>query len=168
MPQPSKFAPVFISSMVMLIISVFPFLNLINLICCAGIVLGGAAGTFYYSKQLEKAGQVIQNKDGIMIGLLAGMISAILYVISSTLIVMASGQNPIELVYKMTEQYGFQIPQESQRMLEQVYSDYQRHGFSFIMIAVELVSRVISHCIFGALGGLLAASIINKRRMSSK
>jgi hypothetical protein len=164
MPQPSKFAPVFISSMVMLIVSVFPFLNLINLLCCAGIILGGAAGTFYYSKQLEKAGQLIQNKDGIMIGLLAGIISAILYVISSTLIIMASGQNPVEFVYKMTDQYGFQFPQESQKLLEQVFQDYQKHGFSFLMIGVELFSRIVSHCIFGPLGGLLAASIINKRK----
>ncbi len=150
--------------MVMLIISVFPFLNLINLICCSGIIFGGAAGTFYYSKQLEKVGQIIQNKDGIMIGLLAGIISAIIYVISSTLIVMVSGQNPVDIAYKMTEQYGFQIPPESQRLLQQVYEDYQKQGFSFLMIGVELFSRIISHCIFGPLGGLLAASIINKRK----
>ncbi len=148
----------------MLVMSLFPVINLLNLLCCAGIILGGAAGTWYYARQLEKSGQVIQNKDGMMIGLLAGIISAFIYVIFSTMIIMLSKQNPVELVYKMTEQYGFNIPPESEKMLRTVYEDYQKNGFSPIMIGVELFSRIVSHCIFGPLGGLLAASIINKRR----
>jgi hypothetical protein len=148
----------------MVFISIFPVLNMLNLLCCAGIILGGAAGTWYYARQLEKAGQFIQNKDGIMIGLLAGIISAIVYVILSTMILMFSKQNPVELVYKMTEQWGFSIPPESEKMLRTVYEDYQKNGFSPIMIGVELVSRIVSHCIFGPIGGLLVASILNKRR----
>lgn len=164
MQHPSKFTPVIISSFLMVFISIFPGLNLLNLLCCAGIIIGGAAGTWYYARQLEKAGQFIQNKDGIMIGLLAGIISAIVYVIFSTTIMMLSKQNPVELVYKMTEQWGFTIPPESEKMLRTVYEDYQKNGFSPIMIGVELVSRIVSHCIFGPIGGLLVASIFNKRR----
>ncbi len=164
MQHPSKFTPVIISSFLMVFISIFLGLNLLNLLCCAGIIIGGAAGTWYYARQLEKAGQFIQNKDGIMIGLLAGIISAIVYVIFSTTIMMLSKQNPVELVYKMTEQWGFTIPPESEKMLRTVYEDYQKNGFSPIMIGVELVSRIVSHCIFGPIGGLLVASIFNKRR----
>jgi hypothetical protein len=168
MQQPSKFTPVLISSIVMLITSLFPVLNLINLLCCAGIMLGGAAGTYYYAKQLDKTGQAVQNKDGIMIGLLAGIISAIVYVICSTLIIMVSKQNPVELVYKMTEQSGFTIPPESEKILRQIYDEYNKNGFSFFMIGAELLSRIISHCIFGPLGGLLAASMFNKRKNALK
>ncbi len=164
MNQPSKFTPIIISSFLMVFISIFPVLNLLNLLCCAGIVIGGAAGTYYYGRQLEKAGGFIQNKDGIMIGLLSGIISAIIYVIFSTLIMMISQQNPVELVYKMTEQYNIPIPQESEKMLQTVFKEYQQNGFSTIMIGVELFSRIVSHCIFGPIGGLLAASIMNKRR----
>ena len=148
----------------MVFISIFPVLNMLNLLCCAGIILGGAAGTWYYARQLEKAGQFIQNKDGIMIGLLAGIISAIVYVIFSTTIMMIAKQNPVELVYKMTEQWGFSIPPESEKMLRTVYEEYNKNGFSTIMIGVELFSRIVSHCIFGPIGGLLVASILNKRR----
>jgi hypothetical protein len=164
MIQPSKFTPIIISSFLMVFISIFPVLNLLNLLCCAGIVIGGAAGTYYYGRQLEKAGGFIQNKDGIMIGLLSGIISAIIYVIFSTLIMMISQQNPVELVYKMTEQYSIPIPPESEKMLQTVFKEYQQNGFSTIMIGVELFSRIVSHCIFGPVGGLLAASIMNKRR----
>jgi predicted histidine transporter YuiF (NhaC family) len=166
MNHPSKFTPVIISSFVMIFLSLFPVLNLLNLLCCAGIIIGGAAGTLYYAKQLEKIGEFIQNKDGIMIGLLAGIISAIIYVIFSTIIIMVSKQNPVEMVYQLTQQYGFNIPPESERMLRTVRDEYSQNGFSTIMIGVELFSRIVSHCIFGPLGGLLTASILNKRRNS--
>jgi len=168
MQQPSKFAPVLISSVIMLILSLFPILNLINLICCAGIILGGAAGTYYYSKQLEKTGLIVQSKDGMMIGLLSGIIAAILYVIFSTLIVMLSKQNPVEMLYKLTDQYGFQIPPESEKILKQVYDEYNKNGFSFLIIGAELLTRIVSNCIFGPLGGIIAASLINKRRNAPK
>jgi hypothetical protein len=164
MHQPSKFTPVIIATFVMVFMSIFPVVNLINVICCAGIVLGGAAGTYYYGRQLEKSGGHILNKDGIMIGLLAGIISAIIYVILSTLIIMISKQNPVELVYNMTEQYNIPLPPESQQLLNGVFDEYQKNGFSIAMIGIELFSRIVSHCIFGPLGGLLAASIMNKRR----
>lgn len=164
MQQPSKFAPVLISSVVMIILLLFPILNLINLICCAGIVIGGASGTYYYAKQLDKAGQIIQNKDGIMIGLLSGIISAIIYVIFSTLITMIANQNPVELVYEMTQQYGFNIPPETENILKQIKNDYETNGFSFFMIGAQLISTMVSNCIFGPLGGLLAASMYNKKK----
>lgn len=77
---------------------------------------------------------------------------------------MLTKQNPVEMVYKMTEQWGFNIPPESERILRTVNDEYSRNGFSTIMIGVELFSRIVSHCIFGAAGGLLAASMFNKRR----
>ena len=167
MNHPSKFTPVIISSFVMLFISLFPVINLLNVLCCAGIVIGGASGTWYYARQLEKAGDFIQNKDGIMIGLLAGIISAFIYVIFSTTIIMLSGQNPVEMIYKMTDIYGIALPPETQQILNSVHGEYQRNGFSVVMIGVELTSRIITHCIFGPIGGLLVASIFNKRRNAS-
>jgi hypothetical protein len=163
MNQPNKFAPVLISTFVMLFLTLFPVVNLINLLCCAGIILGGAAGTWYYSNQLRKIGQSIQNRDGIMIGVISGLISAVIYVIVSAAVIMISKQNPVEVAYKVIEQYGFAIPPETEKMLQSVYEEYQTKGFSLIMIIIELVSRIIMHCGFGLLGGLLTSIIINKK-----
>lgn len=164
MNQPSQITPVVIATVIMVVLSLFPVLNIVNLICCAGIIFGGAAGTFYYARQLDKIGMPIRNKDGVMIGLLAGIISAIIYVIFSTLIIMLTKQNPVELIYKLTDQYGFHFPPESERILKNVFEEYHQKGFSYLVIGIELFTRITTHCIFGPLGGLLAASIINKRR----
>lgn len=164
-PRPvSQMAPVVIATFIMVFLSLFPVLNIINIFCCAGIMIGGAAGSYYYARQLEKNGMFIQNKDGVMIGLLAGIISAIIYVILSTLIIMISKQNPVEMVYKMTDEYGFRMPPESEQMLKSVFDEYNQRGFSYVMIGIELLSRIVTHCLFGAIGGLIVASIFNKRR----
>jgi hypothetical protein len=167
MNQPNKLSAVLIATSIMLLISLFPGLNIINLFCCAGIIAGGAGGTLYYIRASRRAGLEVANRDGLMIGLLSGIISAIIYVIASTLIIMYSSVNPVEMVYKFAEDYGIEIPPESENLLKMVYDDYQRQGFSFLMIGIELFTRIISHCTFGAAGGLLTVSIYNKR-MSSR
>jgi hypothetical protein len=164
MSQPSQFTAVIIATVIMVFISLFPIINMINLLCCAGIILGAAAGTFYYARQLEKSGAMIRNKDGVMIGLLSGIISAIVCVIISTLIYMVLNYNPVEGVYKMTDQYGFKMPPESEKMLKGIFDEYNQRGFSLFMIGAELLMRIVTHCIFGPVGGLLAASMFIKRR----
>jgi hypothetical protein len=68
------------------------------------------------------------------------------------------------MLYQVTEQYGFDIPPESEKMLRGIYEEYNKHGFSFLIIGVQLFTVIVSNCIFGPLGGMLAASLINKRR----
>jgi hypothetical protein len=164
MKHPGQMTAVLIATGIMVFTSITPILSFINLFCCAGIILGGAAGTYYYAKQLEKTGLAVQNKDGLMIGLLSGIISAIVYIILSTLLLMISKQNPVELLYKIVDEYGISIPPESEKLLRDVHDEYARQGFSFMMIGVELFVRIISHTIFGSIGGLIAASVINKKR----
>ncbi|MCX7877423.1 MAG: DUF4199 family protein [Ignavibacteria bacterium] len=164
MITPNKLNAVLLSSFVMLILSLIPFLNLINLICCAGIIIGGASGTLYYARQCKATGYPLNNGDGVMIGILGGIISAVIYVIVSTLLIMFTNSNPVEMVYKFTEEYGIEIPPESEKLLKQVYEEYQQKGFSFMMLGVELFIRVISHTLFGAIGGLLVASFFNRNK----
>ena len=81
MQHPSKFTPVLVGAAVMSIIAIVPGLNFLNLLCCAGIMLGGVAGTLYYNRELKKSGGELQFKDGAAIGVLAGFISAIIVVV---------------------------------------------------------------------------------------
>lgn len=168
MTQPSQFTAVIIATFVMVFISLTPLVNIINLICCAGIILGGAAGTYYYARQLEKNGMVIQNKDGVMIGLLSGIISAIICVMVTTLMYMILKHNPVEGVYKVTDDFAFKLPPESEQMLRGIYEEYRQKGFSTVMIGVELFTRIVTHCIFGPVGGLIVASMTNKRRNAAQ
>jgi hypothetical protein len=133
MNQPSKFTPVIISSAIIIIISLFPFLNFINLLCCAGVIFGGAAGTAFYNSRLKNAGMQIQYKDGAAIGVLSGIISALIVVIGTTLMSILVNQNPIPEVYKMLDSQGITMPPEVEKFLQQISDEYSRQGFSITL-----------------------------------
>ena len=107
MNHPNKLTPVIISSVIIVILSVFPILNFINLICCAGVILGGVAGTFYYANVLKANGERVQFKDGVMIGLLSGFISAIITVLLMTIMAMLVNQNPIPEISRLQQEDRF-------------------------------------------------------------
>jgi len=163
MNQPSKFTPVIISSTVIIIISLFPFLNFINLLCCAGVIIGGAAGTAYYNNQLKKTGGQIQYKDGVAIGVLSGIISALIVVIGTTIMTMLVKQNPIPEIFRMLDLQGINIPPDVDKFLQQISDEYSKRGFSITLTLVTLVVDLISYPIFSAIGGMLAVQIFGKK-----
>jgi hypothetical protein len=166
--QPSKFTPVIISSFVIVVISLFPFLNFVNLLCCAGVILGGASGTAYYHNQLTKTGGMIQYKDGVAIGVLSGIISALVVVIGTTLMTMIVSQNPIPEIYKIVDSQGFHIPPEADKFLQQISDEYAKNGFSITLTLISLVVDLISYPIFSAIGGMLTVAIYSKRRNAAQ
>lgn len=168
MNQPSKFTPVIISSAIIIIISLFPFLNFINLLCCAGVIIGGAAGTAYYNNQLKKTGGQIQYKDGVAIGVLSGIISALIVVIGTTIMTMLVKQNPIPEVYRMIDMQGLNIPPEMDKFLQQISDEYSKRGFSITLTLVTLVVDLISYPIFSAIGGMLAVQIFGKKKNAAE
>ena len=164
MHHPNKLAPVLISSVVIIVISLFPFLNFINLACCAGVILGGASGTYFYSNQLKKNGEIIQYKDGAAIGILSGIISALVVVIFTTLLTMIIHQNPIPQIYEIFDKQGITIPPEAEQFMQKISGEYSKNGFSITLTLITLGADLISYPLFSALGGLLAVTIFGRKK----
>jgi hypothetical protein len=168
MDQPSKFTPVIISTAIMTFISALPGLNLVNLLCCGGIIIGAFAGTAFYAKKLKAIGSAVQFKDGAAIGVFSGILTALLVTIFNTLFTMLSSQNPVPEVYKIIDQFGYTLPPEAEKLLKQVSDEYNKHGFSITITIINLVADLIFFPLFGFLGGILASSVFGKRRMSQQ
>jgi len=168
MNQPSKFTPVIISSVVIIVISLFPFLNFVNLLCCAGVIIGGASGTMYYNNRLKSSGGQIQYKDGVAIGILSGIISALIVVIGTTLMTILVSQNPIPEVYRMLDMQGITIPPEIDKYLQKISDEYSKQGFSITLTLVTLIVDVITYPIFSAVGGMLAVAIFGKKKNAAE
>jgi hypothetical protein len=164
MNQPSKFTPIIISTAIMTVLSVFPVLSLINLLCCAGIIIGAFAGTSYYAKKLNEAGSLIQFKDGAAIGLFSGLLTALLVTILNTLIMMLSPQNPIPEIYKLIDKFGYTLPPEAEKMLQKVSGEYSKHGFSITIVGINFLMDLIFYPLFGFLGGIIASSVYGKKK----
>lgn len=148
----------------MVVISLFPFLNFINLLCCAGIILGGAAGTFFYANSLKRTGGQILFKDGGMIGLLSGFLAAIIVVFLSTILSMLVSQNPIPEIYKMLDAFRYPIPPEMDKWMQKISDEYSKQGFSITMTVVSLLMYIFTYPLFGALGGILTVTIFNRKK----
>src|SRR5512146_163355 len=157
--MPSKFTPVIISSLVITIISLFPFINFINLLCCAGVVIGGAAGTAYYNSRLKSVGGQIQYKDAAAIGILSGIISALIVVIGTTFMTMLIKQNPIPELYKVLDTEGINIPLEAEKFLQRISEEYSKQGFSITLTLISLGADLITYPIFSTIGGMIAVAI---------
>ena len=160
----SKFTPVIISTIIITIISVFPFLNFINLLCCAGVMLGVVAGTGYYNNQLKKSGENIQFKDGASIGILSGILSALLVIILTTIISIAMKQNPIPTLYNIIDKQGFHLPPDVEILLQKISDEYSKSGFSITLTIANLVLYIITYPVFGLLGGIIGVSIFGRRK----
>lgn len=162
--QPSKLTPVIIAAAIMTFISLFPFLNFINLLCCAGVIGGGFAGAAYYAKQLSNSGGMIQFKDGAMIGALSGLLAAMIIVVFTTLITIISAQNPIPEMQKILDSYGLPIPPEYDKILQKISDEYDRNGFSITVTLVNLAAYLTTYPLFGGIGGIIASSVYGKRK----
>jgi hypothetical protein len=163
MQQPSKFTPIIISASIIIVISLIPILNLINLLCCGGVLIGVFAGTAYYNSKLKQAGQLIQYKDGAAIGLLSGVVSALFIVAGTTLMNMISNQNPMPELFKLIDSNGLKLPPEAERFLQKISDEYSKNGFSITLTLITLISDILIYPMFGLLGGLLSVSILSKR-----
>lgn len=164
MQSPSKFTPIIISTAVICAVSLLPVLNLVNLFCCAGVLLGVFAGCAYYNIKLKQNGNSIGYKDGAAIGLLSGLVSAIIVVSVTTLLSMISNQNPIPELFKLFDSQGITIPREVEVFMQKISEEYRKNGFSITLTLITLVSDITIYPLFGLLGGMLSVSILGKRR----
>ncbi|MBL7129289.1 MAG: hypothetical protein ISS16_09945 [Ignavibacteria bacterium] len=165
-PPPNRLLPIVFGTLVMTFVSVFPVLNLINLFCCAGILLGGLAGVFFYNKQIQNTQIELTTKDGGIIGLLCGIVSAILVSGINLLLTLFSDVNPINEAYDFINKLGQEVPPEVTETMDKFSDEFNQYGFSPTLSILSLVMNLIIYPLFGAIGAVIGVSIIKKRQKS--
>lgn len=165
MNSPNRITPIIYGTAVMTLIAVFPVLNLINVFCCAGIILGGYAGVYTYWKQLQNTGQALTTKDGGMIGILCGILSAVFVTGFGLLLSLFSETNPMLEIMKTFDDIGFQMPPEMSQYLDKFSNEYNEHGFSPTITLFSFISNIILYPLFGSIGAILGVSYLNKKNI---
>jgi hypothetical protein len=160
----NKFTPVIISTTIITALTLFPFINFINFICCAGVIIGVFAGTNYYNNQLKRNGEIIQYKDGAAIGVLSGILSAIISVIILTLLSIITKENPVPALNNLIDKQGYNLPPDIEQLLQKISDEYSKNGFSITITIANLILYIITYPLFGLLGGILSVSIFNRKK----
>jgi hypothetical protein len=129
-------------------------------------VLGAFVGTHSYYKDMVKSNLNIEYKDGVMIGVLAGIITAIVYSGFVLIIQLYSEGNLFSDMVNDVEKMGFQLSPEFYKVIDYFSKESENYGFSPTMTLISLVLYLILYPLFGSLGGLLAVSIFKKKQQS--
>ena len=150
MLQPALFGGLFIG-----VLSALPVINLANC-CCAWILFGGALSAYLMQQNHP---QPIQSGDGAIVGLLAGIIGAFVWVIVSVPISVALAPFQSEVTSRVMRDAAGMAP-ELRGMIENM-SGAPAIGIGLIF--GFFVMLVVSS-LFGMLGGLFGALLFRKHQ----
>lgn len=159
----NRLKPVLISFLVMSLISVAPLLNFINLLFCAGIMLGGVAGVLSFKKQFKQPGSAIVYKDAVLIGVFSGIMSAVFVSGFNIITMMYSDVNPITESLKMFGDLAKDLPPEANNQINKLANEFNKYGYSPTLAIFTFISNLIIYPLFGAIGALISATVLNNK-----
>ena len=151
--------PALIGGLVMGVLSALPLIAAGNVCCCLWVVGGGLLAAYIFQQNQTVP---ITPGDGALVGLLAGLIGAVVQALLSIPISLIIGPMEREMMQRLIEMVGT-LPPEMRDTLER----YGRGEQSGVLL---IVSRIVAFmfwlfigAIFSTLGGLLGAAIFRKQ-----
>jgi hypothetical protein len=150
----NKLKPALIGGVLIGVLSAIPFVNLANLCCCLWAILGGMLATYLYVKNSPTPARA---GDGAVLGVIAGGLGAVLYLVIGVPIAIATGpmmQNMlVDLVRNMD-------PQQAEMMRRQ----FELQGTAIAPVIIQSMIGAALLFVFSILGGLLGVPIFEKRK----
>ena len=148
--HPPKLVPALLGGTFIGVLSALPLVNVAN--CCCLWLLAGGVVAAYVMQQNHPA--PIRAADGAIVGLLAGIIGAFVYVLVAL---------PIDLVMSpIAETMRSRMLQETQDMPAEVREAIERFGSGSASVAIGFVMNLFLGMVFSTLGGLLGAALFKK------
>jgi hypothetical protein len=152
--SPAKLQPALLAGVAIGVLSALPFINLANFCCCAWVLFGGALAS-YLMQQNHPA--PITAGDGAIVGLLAGVIGAVVFTLISVPLTIALGPFQAQIIERVLEG-ARDMPPEVRDALENM-----RGGPALgLGLIVSFLAMLVAGCFFGLLGGLIGALVFRK------
>jgi hypothetical protein len=150
---PAKFQPALIGGVAIGVLSALPVINLANC-CCAWILFGGGLAAYLMQQSHPEP---IMIGDGAIVGLMAGVTGAFVWLIASVPINLAMAPFQSQMAYE-TMRNASEIAPELRELLER-FSGAPAIGLGtligfFVMLVISTM--------FGMLGGLFGALLFRK------
>lgn len=150
MQNQNKLMPALSGGVAIGLISSVPVLNFLNCACCAGVMFGGALAVYMFRRQVGPA-VTLYSRDGIELGLLAGVFGAVITFLLSTII----GVGSMEFLQELAT---YTDDPEFERLMNEFNPMLMQRGFALVAFGVSLVINTI----FGLLGGLLGIAFFGR------
>jgi hypothetical protein len=157
MPEKAnKLMPALYGGVIMGVISGIPGLNLLNCLCCAGILFGGFMAVFFYKKELTEKMPPLSSGDAVAVGALSGVFGAIVGSLLTALVFAAVGNIAGEMAGHFLDRFRDQMPPGT---FDQFQEGMRFARFSIFHFFMSLFIDVI----FGLLGGLIGYAVFKPK-----
>jgi hypothetical protein len=133
-----KLKPALIGGVIVGLLSAIPF---VNYCCCIWAIGGGALASFLYIKSSPVP---VKPGDGAIVGALAGLVGAIIYLIIGIPVALVYGAEAMEQAFR---QSGVQLPVT---------------GTVAVILGALLVALLL--LVLAVVGGLIAVPLLEKRK----
>jgi hypothetical protein len=158
MPEkPSMLMPALYGGLIMAVISAVPGLNLINCLCCAGVILGGFLAVFFYQKDLTPQMPPLTNGDGLKLGALAGVFGAVAGTVLGLLVVAAFGNVAGDMILDVMRGFEDSLPPGTMEQMEQQMEESATPGI--MSTVMQFLGAIVIYPLFGLVGGLIGYSV---------
>lgn len=156
---PDNFNAILWGAGVMVIISILPYVALINSFCCLGIIAGGVVAAFQYANQHQLT---MRGGEGFKLGAIAGLLGGLTYFVIYTAVQVLFGYqiNGEETQQIILALFGSD-PQVREQM-EEAFRAQKLEALSVSNILIGLVSTLIIYPIAGGIGGAIGAALFQK------
>jgi len=152
---PSKIQPALIGGVAIGVLSALPLINLANC-CCAWILFGGALAAYLMQQGHPEP---ILIGDGAIVGLMAGMVGAFVWLIASVPINLAMAPFQSQMA-QQTLRNASEIAPELRELLER-FSNGPVIGLGMV---IGFFLMLVISTMFGMLGGLFGALLFRKNQ----
>jgi len=147
----SRYQPALIGGLLIGVLSSVPLIEGLNACCCLWVVAGGVLTTYLLQ---QRTPEPIQTSDALLMGVIAGLIGAVITVIAKSVLFTAMGPMVQEQV-----QQALDRPDMPPQMREFVQKLMTGRG----MLLVQAAICIPLFAIFGMLGGLLGTAFFKKK-----
>jgi uncharacterized membrane protein YeaQ/YmgE (transglycosylase-associated protein family) len=152
--------PALLAGLLIGVLSALPVVNVGNCCCCLWVVLGGLLAT-YLAQQAQPG--PIETSSAIVTGILAGIIGAIVAVIIELALSPLIGPYQMEMMRRMMDYAGSNIPPEARTQIEDAINQSQGAGMGAASKLFGLVISVPIYIVFSMLGSLLGVAFFKKK-----
>ena len=161
--NPSMIKSTVIGGMSAAVLSAIPFVNCLNLACCALLIGGGLLASFIYSRDVAAVGGTFAVGNGAAVGLVTGGFYAVGTAITSAIrrvLIDVSPAEQFELIREQMEQNG-NLPPEALEMLDKFSAFMTESGGGLLFIIGFGVSLLLG-AVFCTVGGLIGGAVFKQ------